>query len=65
MRVLVRAALPTLGDLAKAIQVKLALEAGEFVLLEEPAKHFGAQTSVVADLHDVLGRKIWFRGSSK
>lgn len=39
---LVGSCLATLGDLAEAIEVELALEAGELVLLEETAQHLGA-----------------------
>lgn len=53
--VLVGAALAAFSDLAEAVQVELALEAGELVLLEEAAQHFGAQSGVVADLRFVRG----------
>lgn len=57
--VLVGAALAALGDLAEAVQVELALEAGELVLLKEAAEHLRAQPSVVANLCWYYGRKAW------
>lgn len=47
---LVGAGLGALGDLAEAVEVELALEAGKLVLLEETAQDFGAQARVITDL---------------
>lgn len=57
MRVLVRAGFAALGDFSEAIEVKLALEAGELVLLEKAAKNLGAQAGVITDLHRRCQRK--------
>lgn len=57
---LVGAGFDSLGDLAEAVEVELALEAGKLVLLEETTQDFGTQAGVIADLCSINGTERFF-----